>query len=926
MTPAAPILMSLLLGLWPFGNDHDAPANSVGSLSAGDAASIEDKPVAADAARARSHYARYLEMESDGAPEMRAVALRRLGDLTLEDGERLSADGEVAHAKARFAEAAGLYRRFLDEFSDHKDASGVRYQLARALAMGGDESGSIDELDALVDASASDDLESEAYFRRGEAMFSSQQWRGAEDAYRSVLEQPGSNFHEQARYKLGWALFKQGLHEASLDYFFEVADDHLVDGDSVVSLDSLERAQRELVDDSLRAIAIGFSYTEGPSAVDAYLETRISSAAYTSLIYDRLGALYLDQERYQDAADTYATYVAAHLMADDAPAIQIRVEQAYREGRFAEQVLAAKRDFAERFGIASGFWDQWTPQQLPDAWAHLRLTLDELAEHYHALARTDGSPDAVAESVRWYQAWLATFPDDPEGARRQFLLGELLFDSDRFAEAAEAYERSAYDYAAHDDAAEAGHAAVLAWRRVAEHSDDAQTAARSITATLRFADTFPQHPEALAARVDASQQLFDAGQLQPALQQAEIVMTQADAGTEQRQSALLIAGHSAFDLSRYDRAESAYVELVAASDDPAEREALLDRLAASIYRQGEAAATAGSTDAAIAHFGRVADVAPGSGIAATADYDAAVLLMESGQWARAADALRLFRSRYPEHEYQDRVTVSLATVLTEGGDVRGAADELLNVADLAGQPQDVRRAAQWQAARLYDESGSPEQAVSAWDDYVERYPEPLDAAMEARQRIADLYGERGDAAGRLRWLQAIIDADRSAPQRTDRGRTLAAGAALELADVQRVAYEAVTLSAPLDRSVPAKKASMEAALDGYGQAAEYSIAEVVTEATYRIAQIYRGFGAALMDSERPDGLDADTLEQYEILLEEQAFPFEEKAIEIHESNAARAREGLYNEWVVMSFEALADLMPARYARNEMGVQLVYRLY
>ncbi|MDH4031250.1 MAG: hypothetical protein OEU49_10405, partial [Chromatiales bacterium] len=70
----------------------------------------------------------------------------------------------------------------------------------------------------------------------------------------------------------------------------------------------------------------------------------------------------------------------------------------------------------------------------------------------------------------------------------------------------------------------------------------------------------------------------------------------------------------------------------------------------------------------------------------------------------------------------------------------------------------------------------------------------------------------------------------------------------------------------------------------------------------------------------------DTLEQYEILLEEQAFPFEEKAIEIHESNAARAREGLYNEWVVMSFEALADLMPARYARNEMGVQLVYRLY
>jgi len=41
-----------------------------------------------------------------------------------------------------------------------------------------------------------------------------------------------------------------------------------------------------------------------------------------------------------------------------------------------------------------------------------------------------------------------------------------------------------------------------------------------------------------------------------------------------------------------------------------------------------------------------------------------------------------------------------------------------------------------------------------------------------------------------------------------------------------------------------------------------------------------------------------------VLLEEQAFPFEEKAIQLHQVNTARAKEGTYDEWVQKSFAAL----------------------
>ena len=70
-----------------------------------------------------------------------------------------------------------------------------------------------------------------------------------------------------------------------------------------------------------------------------------------------------------------------------------------------------------------------------------------------------------------------------------------------------------------------------------------------------------------------------------------------------------------------------------------------------------------------------------------------------------------------------------------------------------------------------------------------------------------------------------------------------------------------------------------------------------------------------MKSERPANLDAEELEQYDLLLEEQAFPFEEKATEVHALNARRTTEGLYDEWVRKSYAVLAELQPARFGKQ-----------
>ena len=77
------------------------------------------------------------------------------------------------------------------------------------------------------------------------------------------------------------------------------------------------------------------------------------------------------------------------------------------------------------------------------------------------------------------------------------------------------------------------------------------------------------------------------------------------------------------------------------------RNELVERLAASVYKQGELSRAAGDNKAAIGHFNRVATVAPTSTVRANAQYDAAAAMIALKDWEGASRSLEDFRSRFP---------------------------------------------------------------------------------------------------------------------------------------------------------------------------------------------------------------------------------------------------------------------------------------
>ncbi|MEO1246322.1 MAG: tetratricopeptide repeat protein [Pseudomonadota bacterium] len=890
---------------------------------------------------ARDNYRAFLDLVSDD-PVLRAEAMRRLGDLELEvtEAEQLG-DNIDALGMESYDNAVDLYRQLLEAYPDYRRNDTVLYQLARAYEMGGLTDEALSTLNQLIARYPDTPLIDEVQFRRGEMLFLRKAYNDAEIAYAAVVEYgEESRFYEQSLYKLGWSQFKLAWHEESLTPFFELLDRKVGDfefKDGEDRLEGLSRAEQELVEDTFRVLSISFSYMEGAKSIDEFLEQR-GNPVYSYVIYMNLGDLYLSKERYVDAAGAYEAFVNHDPLHPKAPLLQVEVIEAYEQGGFPSLVLDGKKGFVERYGMDGEFWVRNPPAENEAVAAHLKANLSDLAEYYHAQAQAGGGESGARsdyrEAARWYRKFLAFFPDEPDSANTNFLLAEILFESEDYLAATEEYERTAYAYPIHERAAEAGYAALLAYaeheKTFTEENDRKTWHQRYLDSGLRFANTYPEHPESGAVLTTVAEELFADGQFDLAIAVGQAVVgKQPPVEPPLLRTAWTVVAHSHFDLENYANAEQAYYQLrtFTPADDIAANDEIKDRIASSIYKLGEQARDGGDLATAVTHFTRLGQAVPDSDIRATAEYDAAAALINMQAWDRASNVLEKFRVDYPDSEYADDITQKLAVTYMESGDSAKAGSEFERIAEDPDSSEDVQREALWKAAELYKSSAVQSSEQRVLDNIVRRFPRPVAESIEARYRLLELAEASGSYDARMARLKDIVDADASAgAERTDRTRFLAAKASIELAEPVRQQFEVFKLSQPLADSMKVKRKLMQDTIDVYTAAADYGVAEVTTAATYRLAQVYETFGADLMNSERPGNLDAAALDQYELLLEEQVYPFEEKAIDLYMVNTERTVDGVYDEWVQESFNRLAGLMPARYAKTERSEDVVTALY
>ena len=875
-------------------------------------------------------------------PELKNRILRRMADLSLvateerfTPGESIQTPADVQRQtetnRANYKKAIHFYNKFLETSPDTTFRAEAYYNLARAYELLGETELSVDMLNKLVTENPNSSYYQEAQFRRGEILFSFGDYAASSDAYKQVLSRTNDErFFEQALYKYAWSLYKSYEYEVAILAFFQLIDVIILKDDYI----PLDLNDNKLVLDSKRAISLAFSHLDGPISVRKYFNDN-GRKNYEINVYEALAQHYLRQERYKDAADTYQTIVETHPFHPQAYTYQTAVIETYFKGGFPSLILPAKEQFVASFGISSPFWayyqegaDEWIMSDrevLDNIKKQLKTHINDITSHYHAVAQKTGLKKDYLTTVDWYRQSLATFIDEPEARSINQLLAETLFDAGDYAQAIVEFDHTINDYpGTPEENAKTAYFGLIAYQKLLENFDgeDGERGvwiAKKILAQQAFSENYPFHTEISNVHNLTLEDQISVNDLLGAIETAKKITTIESSPIPLQKKAWITIANGEFDLKQYEEAENAY-EKVLGFNGYSDSELLKfnNQLATSIYKQAEGLQKAGFKEKAAQQFLMVGKKVPNSPIRATSEFDAANLFMETSSWNEAIIVLTQFRKSYPDHKLVDTIPDKLATAYEATGNWSGASRELQFIVNSNSETNsELSRQALWQAAELQAKTDNKKETIKLYKQYAHTYKEPLNLKAEAEFNLTNLYLEVEEPEKRAFWSKKLVgNYKHEGDKNTDRSLYLAAFASFELSKPAFSEFQNIPLTLPLKNSLKRKKKALETSYNHYSTTLEIGIADFTTAATFKIGELYRILAKDLMNSQRPKNLNDLELEQYEILLEEQALPFEDNAIELYEQNTQLVLQMIYDDWIKKSFASLSKLMPGRYDKNE----------
>ncbi len=438
---------------------------------------------------------------------------------------------------------------------------------------------------------------------------------------------------------------------------------------------------------------------------------------------------------------------------------------------------------------------------------------------------------------------------------------------------------------------------------------------------LQYYSHFILQTHGVITRTDASTEVIKSG----SINHGEVSAKLTDKARKEVQIASQLQANDVYQQGQYTQAEAGYhlaLNYIAANSQLWLK--MRELLAASIYFQGKSLVLSQPL-LAVEHYLRLGKQIPESSYRLSAHFDAANLLLAQQQWQQAIEVLLAFQKRYPNHEYSRSIPAKLAQSYQHLEQWQMAATQYLAIIALAKSGSgtgstELQREALYSAAELYLKAGNLDKAISTFRTYAHTYPKPFDIAQEVRFKMSGFYQQTKEPNKQYYWYRKIIkfheqELASSTAIVNSRALYLASIAALGLGEAHQQTFKQSKLTLPLNKSLARKQKAMKLAIGYYKKLLSFQLAEFVPHGTYNLAQMYRQLSLDVMSSQRPKNLDELALEEYDLLLEEIVYPFEEKAIEIHTSNAQRAWQNVYDQWVKESFSALAELEPALYDRS-----------
>ncbi|MEK6608041.1 MAG: tetratricopeptide repeat protein [Myxococcota bacterium] len=843
------------------------------------------------------------------------------------------------------------YQQIRTENPQYDKIDEVRFRLAYALEGMSNHMDALDAFAELVRESAASTLAPDAYLAMGEIWFELGKLVPSRENYKSVTDKfPRHGLAGYARYKLAWTYVNEAAYVDAAQILQQIVDI----GGTHGRINLRDQALSDL-------IGVFAELPDGVRRAHAYYPKVLDKARGREFML-RLARYYDAQDKIEETLQVIALLQADAPTLPDLPKVHgFRVEVLKRTGNLG-RLDVELAELAAFYELGSP-WDGANAGAV-EARAEAQLLLEESLEYLairkHEEAQRLKDEAKYREAAEKYADFLKRFPKSKRALRVRFFYGETLLKGIQYELAARQYREvvRAGPSEFYEDAAYKtlfGFAEAMKEKGLdpeAKIIDEKEEIAQTMLAPIEvefvaasddFATRFPQSTDAPAVLFKAAKTYYLHGELELAAARftkiIELAPTHkyaAFAGTlaldcyNRRRDWPNMVKWARYLLQHKNFEHKSQVEL----KDVVARASV--NAVEILEKEGRHAEAAEATMAVVEEF-------PKSESTDRNLFNAAALYERAGDRKKAEELYDRTRRDFPKGEWAAKATFVLGSMAEARADFPKAAKEYEAVASLPKVERTAdalynaallhealgrfdaaiaarRRYVEMNAAAkdahevffavgpLLERQGRKKEATAHYDEYLKRWPElELVRTLEAHLR-----------AGRLDQVIALFKEKKQAPA------TPAAAHAAEARFLQAEAiyaeFEAVTLNVPetkIKQAVLAKKAKMELAVKGYVEVVQYQDPLWSAAALYKIGSSFQRFAESLIEAPIPPGLTPDEEEVYRAILQENALPIEEQAIEKFQRAVDLAhKQRIYNKWTALSGQHLAKYRPDAYPTSD----------
>jgi tetratricopeptide (TPR) repeat protein len=850
-------------------------------------------------------YRTLLSTYPDNTSDYMAEASFRLAELLFEaERERirmvLETEGDTAEIVPDFNDAIKAYTRVTERFPGHPLTEDALYGIAYCYTEQGDPDQAAYGYARLVENFPGTRYAIEINMRLGEYYFTIEDLDSAIAKYLHVVESGEPEYVEKALYKLGWCYYNLDRYEDAIGSFIAVLD---LNKGGKINVGGL-------AGESMDIIARSYSESGGTPALIRKIRTRPADPFVPHILY-KLADLYRERSLFPEAIGTFRTYVELFPSGDSMPEVLTHMRETYHIRGDTLASLELSEIFGKHIGSKTAWYEKASPERRELARTLVLDNLETAANRRRARSQAAGRESELSQAFNNLISYEEITGEDIP-CRIKHLKGIVLTEMDRFPDAVHVLN----DLAAENRCSQLAEGAILAstdyqigvYERSAKV--DLPLFEKTVDILSGVSSDNPVTPRAILALGEIT---LNSNDLPEARERLSLLIRRYPDAPESDRARLLIA-RTFFKEGNYRQAAAWFRESWRNTSDDATIEEAHRLQVYSLFKYAEELSSKDKKAMAAERFEEIHSRFPDSDVAQVSLYNAGKLYRSIGLERKATTLFETLAATYTDSEFASEALQMSVLILEALGDpIRAADDSMILAARSRGEE---RAAALLKAAQLYNAGNAPGQAASSRSAYTEEFPEPVDEL--SRQLF--LLGRDLEAIGDWDGALAVYTRNVALQRKDPPNHVLTAFAArsqLRIAERSFNRYKSYHIAPPIDEMVVRKREMLQVVIRQFVAAGNYRTADVITASNFFIGRALELFKEDILSSPHPENLTSAEQEEYELLLQEMAFPFETKALDAYRVNIQRSvKLELLDQWIEKTFERMAELAPWSYLRNE----------